>query len=354
MATRKRGTALQGVSAGIVPVVLAGTLGILALAGAVERGAEPGPGTAFAAGAVGVPERKHLTVGLARNNAIQLPLYLAVERTARAEGLSVDVVSFGGGPRAAAALASGSVEVAATSLTSAINLLAAGQPVRAFFGAGSQAEFEWFARRPVKDWKDLRGKSVAISAYGSLTEVLTRHLLRKHGLVPERDVQFVQAGETATLVASLKAGRVDAAILSPPFTWHAEDHGFVRLGTQAKDIAAAWPRNLLIAKETFLADCPNTVLALLRAYVRAIRLAREDPEVAVQIIMERLKYERRYAERAYLEVMAGFDERGRLPVKVMPLFWEISIAAGEVKEPWPESRFFDRRFVDSFDEWAPK
>ena len=38
----------------------------------------------------------------------------------------------------------------------------------------------------------------------------------------------------------------------------------------------------------------------------------------------------------------------------MPVFWEIAVAAGEVTEPWPESRFFDRRFVDTFDEWAPR
>jgi hypothetical protein len=30
------------------------------------------------------------------------------------------------------------------------------------------------------------------------------------------------------------------------------------------------------------------------------------------------------------------------------------VAAGEVSEPWPESRFFDRRLVDRFDAWAPR
>jgi ABC-type nitrate/sulfonate/bicarbonate transport system substrate-binding protein len=179
-------------------------------------------------------------------------------------------------------------------------------------------------------------------------------LLRKHGLIPERDVQFVQAGETATIFASLKAGRVDAAVLSPPFTWYAEELGFLRLGTQAKDMASAWPRNLLIAREKFLAGFSRTISAFLRAHVRAIRLARENPEIAVQTIMKRLKYERRYAERAYMEVLPGFDERGRLPAEAMHAFWEMAVASGEVTEPWPESRYLDRRFIDTFEEWAPR
>jgi hypothetical protein len=76
------------------------------------------------------------------------------------------------------------------------------------------------------------------------------------------------------------------------------------------------------------------------------------PEEAGAILRRRL--ERQNAERAYDELMAGFDERGRLPTASMPVFWEIAVAAGEVSEPWPESRFFDRQFVDTFDEWAPR
>jgi hypothetical protein len=52
--------------------------------------------------------------------------------------------------------------------------------------------------------------------------------------------------------------------------------------------------------------------------------------------------------------MAGYDERGRLPTRSMPTFWEVAIAAGDATEPWPESKLLDSRFVESFDEWAPR
>lgn len=315
--------------------------------------AEPRPTPSIAKSA-GRPEKMSLKLGLAAGSVASLPIYLAVEHTFQDDGLTVEVVSFPGGARAAQALASDSTDIAAIAPNNLINLINAGQRAKGFYAGSNQAEIEWFARPEIKGWAELKGRSVGISSFGSLSDFITRYVLRKHGLEPERDVQLVQAGELATLLSALQAGKVDASILSAPFNWQAEAEGLTRLGTQATEVGPEWPRNVFVAKERFLDEHPNTVRALLRAHVKAIRLARSDREAAVQVIMKALKYERQAAERAYDDIIAGFDERGRLPAGAMPLFWEIAVAAGEVTEPWPESRFLDRRFVDSFDEWASR
>ena len=44
-----------------------------------------------------------------------------------------------------------------------------------------------------------RKRSAAgVSTYGSLTDQLTRYILRKNGLVPEKDVQIMQVGATVS------------------------------------------------------------------------------------------------------------------------------------------------------------
>ncbi len=299
-------------------------------------------------------ERTRLTVGLAVQSLALLPTYLAAEQTGQAEGLDVQLVSFGGGSKLAMALASGSVDLGVMSVSVMIGMVAAGQAVQAFYLTSSHADYAWIARPEIRGWGDMRGRSITITAFGSLTDALTRHVLRRHGLEPGSDVTLVQSGELANGLAALRAGRADAAALTPPFTWYAEERGFRPLGSQVTEIGPAWPRHVLVATERFLAEHPNTLRAYLRAYVRAIRMARGNREAAVQLLMTRLKYERRYAKRAYTEAMTGFDEHGRLPAEAMHTFWEMAVASGEVKQPWPESRFFDRRFVDTFDEWAPK
>lgn len=332
---------LDGGHAVFVPLTFTAALVLAATVGAA------------AAPATALPEKTRLVLALAAPNAVYLPVYLAIAETARVEGLTLQLVTIGGGPQTAAALASDSVDVAVTSLSVVVNMISAGLPVRAFYGAGSQAEFEWFARPGIRSWGDLPGKTLAISGPGSLTEVLTRRVLRKHGVASGQNVALVSAGAAASRFAALQAGRVDAAVLAPPFTWSAEEHGFTRLGTQAGEIAETWPRSVFVAKDAFLDRHPATIRALLRAHVQAIRLARASRDVALRTLGKYLRAEPQYHERAYREAMPGFDERGRLPAAAMPLFWDTAMAAGEVTEAWPEPRFLDRRFIDSFEDWAP-
>jgi NitT/TauT family transport system substrate-binding protein len=299
------------------------------------------------------PEKKEVVVAIAARGSSYLPVFLMLDETARLEGLALKLVIIGGGPQTAAALASGSVDVIMTALNTVVSMIGAGHGVRVFYSAGSHAELEWFARPGLRAWSDLREKTVAVSGPGSLTDLLTRRVLARHGVTPGSGASLVSSGTSAARLTALKAGRVDAAVLLPPQTWAAEGEGFVRLGTQATEVAPTWPRAVFAAKESFIAENAATVRAFLRAYVQALRLARANREIAMRSLGQHVRDEAQYHERAYRDAMAGFDERGRLPAAAMPVFWEASIAAGEVPEAWPESRFLDRRFIDSFDDWAP-
>jgi NitT/TauT family transport system substrate-binding protein len=235
------------------------------------------------------------------------------------------------------------------------NMIQAGHPIRTFYNSGVyHAEYEWFGQPGLSDWASVRGKRIGITTFGAQTHWFTRHALRQHGLDVERDVSLVQVGGSPTAYQALKAGRIDVAILAAPFKWKAATEGFSRLGDEATAVGKEWVRNAYLAKQGFLDENPATILALLRAHVRAIRLVRADRELAVQTLMRALKYERGDAERAYAEVVPGLHERGDLPAGGMRTFWDLAIAAGEVNAPWPESRFLDRRWIDTFETWAPR
>jgi ABC-type nitrate/sulfonate/bicarbonate transport system substrate-binding protein len=132
------------------------------------------------------------------------------------------------------------------------------------------------------------------------------------------------------------------------------DAGFNMLGSQGEEIAPQWPKHVFVAKKKFLDDNPNTVRAILAAHVAAIRLARADRALVVSTYMERLKFQKPYAERAYDAIVPGYDERGSLPdAKSMEVFWSLQIERGEAKEPWPSGRILDDRFIRTFADWAP-
>jgi NitT/TauT family transport system substrate-binding protein len=295
-----------------------------------------------------------LTIGTAVDSPTQLPLYVAIVRTFKGEGLNVNMLSFRGDTEVAQALAGGSIDVALASSSGLLNLVTAGQGVIGFYGGFNQADFAWLAQPAIKSWRDMKGKSIGVSTFGSLTDLITRYVLKKNHLDPDRDVQIIQAGGSPSAYQAMKAGRLDAAILTAPFKWEAQDGGFTVLGTQAADVSPSWPKHFYQAKTAMLAEKPQVIVALLRAHVEALRLAKADKALAVQTLVDRLKYDPKYAERAYDEAMPGFDERGRIPEKAMPVFWQLSIAQGIVKAPLPNSALVNPHYIDTFSSWAPR
>ena len=300
---------------------------------------------------LGPLEQPRLTLGIPLDAASFTPVYVAAARTWKPQGLAIELTSFRGDAEVAQALAGNSIDISLQSLDGLINLINSGQGVQGFYAGFHQSDFAWYAQSRIRQWRDLKGGTAGVSTYGSLTDQLTRYMLKRNGLEPEKDVQIVQVGTTASMLQALKAGRLALAILSPPFKWMAQDAGFSELGRQT-DIAPQWPKHAYLAKTKFINDNPNTLRAFLRAHVAALRLARAEPAMTVDILIERLKWTKDYAQRAYEEVMPAYDERGRLPDAHMDVFWSIEIAGGAVTQAWPDAKLIDDRFIKSFAEWA--
>lgn len=318
----------------------------------VSAAALAGPSLANAA-TIGPLELKTIKFGVPVPGTSFLPIYVAAERMWKEQGLEVEMVSFRGDSEVSQALAGGSIDASCQSLDGIVNLVEAEQPIMAFYAGFYQADFAWAAVPSIKSWKDLKGKLLGVSTFGSLTDGLTRYALVKNGFDPAKDVKIIQAGPAQGRMQALKAGRLDCAILSPPDKWVAEEAGMTMLGVQTQDVSPQWPKHAFAASKTFIDKNPNTCKAILRGFVNAIRWARANPEETGKILVKWLKFDPKYADKAYREVIDGYNERGTLPEASMETYWKIQMATGAVKAPIAESKLLDDRFIKSFDSWAP-
>jgi NitT/TauT family transport system substrate-binding protein len=316
----------------------------LAAAGGPLRAAAP---------TYGKPESAGVRVGTAVDAPSYLPVYVAAAQTWKAAGLDVELVSFRGDAEASQALAGGSIDVNCSALTGLVNMIGAGQPVIGIYAGFNSAGLAWYAKPAIKTWADTKGKIFGVSSFGSTTDALTRYVLRKHGLQPEVDVNLVAVGSTVSEYQALKSDRTQIAIISAPVTWQAQADGFTLLGTQEREVAPQWPEHTYSAKTAYLTTNRNTLAALLRGHVAALRWTRANRAGSVALLVDRIKYTPALAARAYDEVLPTFDERGRLPERSMQVFWDILQRNGDIKEPLPESAVLDHRFIDSFAAWAP-
>ena len=86
-----------------------------------------------------------------------------------------------------------------------------------------------YAQKTVKTLAGLKGKQIAVSSFGAALDQMTRELLAKNGLDPQRDVVLRALEPTPTRLAALVSGAVDAAVLNQTDSLTAKKLGYSQL-----------------------------------------------------------------------------------------------------------------------------
>src|SRR4051794_23075219 len=141
----------------------------------------------------------------------------------RRHGLDVDLQSSQGGAATVPALVSGKIQVAGSNVVSLLIAASKGLPVEAIapgtsaHGAGQKDFGALMVAKgsPVRDVRQLAGRTVAVNTLNNIAEVVVKASLQKSGVDPAkvklREVDFPEMG------AALAKGDVDAAFLIEPF-----------------------------------------------------------------------------------------------------------------------------------------
>jgi NitT/TauT family transport system substrate-binding protein len=179
----------------------------------------------------------------------------------RAEGLDVELILMSA-PNASRALLSGDVAVATVGGAGLPPVLR-GSPFKFLFTTYNRAMFWLYAKPELRDIKSLKGQRVGVSGIGSGPDSLLREMLRQHGLDPNRDVAVLSLGVMPTIFAGLQSGIVDAAMLSPPVTFKAEEAGFRELVAFPKQDLVE-PQGSILVRDALLQSNPAQLERFIR------------------------------------------------------------------------------------------
>ncbi len=151
----------------------------------------------------------------------------------------------------------------------------------------------------IKSPEDLRGKSIGISRFGSVSDVAARELLKGIGLKPMEDVKILQVGGASERAAGFSRG-VIAGFPSPPGNVHLIPGGLPhRILANMADLEKPYPLPFICAVTTksYLAKKRDTVKRVVMALVEAAHYFKTNKEGAQRIVAKYL----RGANKAYLE-----------------------------------------------------
>jgi NitT/TauT family transport system substrate-binding protein len=104
---------------------------------------------------------------------------------------------------------------------------------------------------PIKTVEDLKGKVVAVNAFGGALDIAARAMLRLHHLEANKDYAIVESA-FPNLSAMLEGGKVDLVSLVLPFSEAAESRGDVRVLFRMKDVFGTTQMLFNVARASFL------------------------------------------------------------------------------------------------------
>src|SRR4029077_20120560 len=85
--------------------------------------------------------------------------------------------------------------------------------------------FHMYGDPAIKSVADLKGKVFAATQPAASSDYAGRMLLRRYGLVPDKDVKILYAGSSPAVLTTLKSGNAAAAVMSAPVTFQAQELG---------------------------------------------------------------------------------------------------------------------------------
>ena len=131
--------------------------------------------------------------------------------------------------------------------------------------------------------KELKGKTVAVTRFGSLTDLLLRPVLKNWGLEPQKDVTLLQIGRLPDMVTAIAQRKVDGGVISFPNSLQAEKLGIKTLLDFA-DSGLDIPSTTVVASRKYSNSHREVVLRFLKAYIEGTHRLLTDRELGIRAL----------------------------------------------------------------------
>lgn len=243
------------------------------------------------------------------------PLYVAQDASIfRKHGLRLELIFIAGGSLSTQALIGKSLDLLQTGGPPFLNAYLRGARLKIIGGVTNILPYVLITSSRVASAEQLRGKKIGISRFGSNTDFVVRLALGILGLTPA-DVTVLQVGGSQSRLMALKAGTIDATVLSPEEAMAAQKLGLnPLLDFVAKGVE--FPHVNIVAREEYLQEQAPLVKRFMAAYLEAIRFFKTHKEEAVRkmMVLSRLN-DREIAEKAFDVYTRSLPDDGRPTIK---------------------------------------
>ena len=269
----------------------------------------------------------------------------------RKYGLDVTLIFMAGGSLGIQAMVGGDVPITQADGSASVSASVAGVDVVMVGSFLNTFPYSLVSLPEIKTVEQLKGTKIAISRFGSATDLSVKMALVKVGLNPEKDVTLLQIGAQTARAAALQSKSVQATIITPPFTLTARKLGYNTLIDMAQ-MNIPYQLTALVTSRAYIKAHHDILMAVIRASSEAIHFYKTQKEPSLKILSKYLQTTDREAlEETYREVSlkAVPDKPYPSLAGVQTIIDELAAKNPKLKNAKPEE-FVDMSFVKQLDD----
>jgi ABC-type nitrate/sulfonate/bicarbonate transport system substrate-binding protein/LysM repeat protein len=247
------------------------------------------PGIASAAESAAERPPEKIIIAYSSISGNMAPLWVTHDRGFfRKYGLDAQLVFIESGTTTVQSLISKDVAFAQMAGAGVVQSRLRGSDVVMIAGVINTLTFKFYVDKNIKQPDQLKGKTVAVTRFGSSTDFALRYALDRYGLAPEKDVAILQVGNMAAILASLETGRIQGAMLSAPFTLRAKNMGFPLIA-DLQMLGLEYQHTGLATTQALIKSRPDLVRNAMKAYVEGIHYYKTHRAESLAILAKYLK-----------------------------------------------------------------
>ncbi|MGE5305091.1 MAG: ABC transporter substrate-binding protein [Alphaproteobacteria bacterium] len=290
---------------------------------------------------------KKIRMSLPSKNVAYLAIYLARDKGFyKQEGIDLELILMPAN-LASTAVLTGNLDYNGAP-TGVIGAAVQDRPMKVLiFTVARPLEF-LMSKKEITEISQLRGKKIAGSSPGGTVTMLTKAVLKKLALDPERDVFLNPMGGTgASRLAALDSGVVDAAILEMPENILAQQRGYNEL-LFLGDFAEL-PQNGFGTSEKKIRESPDEILKMIRATLRGLQFIWEDKnrEEVLDIIMKEWKIsDRKMASETFKHLSRVLTKDASVKPESVQFLIDLARESAKVSRPVAVADVVDYSFVE--------
>lgn len=266
-------------------------------------------------------------------------------------GLDLQMIYVDGGPRAVQSLLAGEIPIVQAGGAAPVAARLRGGDIVTIAGLMNSLAYSLIVHPDIQRPEQLKGKSLAVSRLGSISDYASRKILVKWGLRPDRDVTLLQIpGGSPIRLAAVQSGTVAGMVGQPPLTTMARK-AKLHILAEPQDFGSAYPNTVISANQAYIKRNWNIVRNFQYAIIEGIHVYKTRPEFSKKVIA---KYMRISDALAIEDSYAFFSPL--VPVKPYPSLEAIKEALIELRETEPKARnaraedFVDSSIVRTIDD----